>query len=162
MITDGFCMSLFTSCFYYSFVQRHQRKTDYDLIERVLGQNKGKNLRHFHPWREILLSHQRAVLPRDYLSRDCEDKAPGWSHTWMKDKAGCPHRQRYSLLIQKGPSSHSLTGFNGFCDTTNKSTWTAILVQIKGQNHSLPCLHQQPHIDMQECNSRPSVQNTSS
>lgn len=108
MITDGFCMSLFTSCFYYSFVQRHQRKTDYDLIERVLGQNKGKNLRHFHPWREILLSHQRAVLPRDYLSRDCEDKAPGWSHTWMKDKAGCPHRQRYSWSKRDHPPIASL------------------------------------------------------
>lgn len=162
MITDGFCMSLFTSCFYYSSVQRHWRKTDYDLIERVLGWNKGTNMRYFLPWREILLSHQRAVLPRDCLSRDCEDKAPGWSHTWMKDKASCSHRQRYSLLIQKGPSSHSLTELSGFWDTSNKNIRTAILVQIKGQKHSVLCLHQQPHIDMQEYNSRPSIQNTSS
>lgn len=28
-------MSLFTSCFYYSFVQKHWRKTGYDLMKSI-------------------------------------------------------------------------------------------------------------------------------
>lgn len=124
----------------------------------------------------------KGSLPRDFLSRDSEYKGPGWSHSWTRDKADCSHRQWDTLLIPKG-SFHGLTGDNGFCDTSNKNTWTTILVQIKGQNHLRvrlddPCgsfsaqnilwsviwfsVSISSPTDMQEWKSRPSIQNTSS
>lgn len=137
---------------------------------------------------EILSSTERDLfipakgsLPRDYLSRDSEYKGLGWSHSWTRDKADCSHSQWDSLLIPMG-SFHSLTEHKGFCDISNKHTWTTILVQNKGQNHLRvrlddPCgFLSAQHIrwsviwcsaslssptGTQEWKSRPSIQNTS-
>ena len=142
------------------FCAKALEENRYDLMERVLGWNKGTNLRYFPPWREILLSHQRAVLPRDYLSRDSEYKAPGQSHTWMRDKASCSHRQRYSWCKTDCPFM-ALLGLMDFVIPITRTHGQLFWFRSKAKTIQC-CLHQQPHIDMQECNSRPSIQNTSS
>lgn len=77
MNTDGFCVPPFTSCFYYFWAKALWRKTNYDLMESVLGWNKGQN-QWFFPSKEITFFLQRAVLPGDYRA-DSEYGAPGWS-----------------------------------------------------------------------------------
>lgn len=81
-----------------------------------------------------LFIQAKGSLPGDYLSRDSEYKGPGWSPSWTRGKDDCSHRRWDSLLIPK-VSFHGLIERNGFCDTSNKHTWTTILVQVKGQNH---------------------------
>lgn len=65
------------------------------------------------------------------------------------DMASCSQGQRYSLASQKGLSFDGLAGLNGLCGTSNKNTWTAILLQIEDEDHPVLCLHQQPHVDRQ-------------
>lgn len=107
------CMSLFSSCYYYSFMQRHQRKTDYDLMESAGLKQRNKSEISSSTERDLFIP-AKGSLPRDYLSRDSEYKGPGWSHSWTRDKADCSHREWEALLIPKG-SFHGLSGHNGFC-----------------------------------------------
>lgn len=142
MITDGFCMSPFTSCFYYFFVQWHWRKTDYNLMERVLGWSEGKNMCVFFSPQEIPLFYQRA--PMDEETRLA---VPTDLVTHSSSKTG---------------SFQGITRHNAFCDASNNNTRAAIPAQKKRfkSNHLELFRQKQPHVDMQESNSRPSIYRT--
>lgn len=81
----------------------------------------------------------------------------GW-----RDKASCSRRPCYSFFIQERLSFQGITRHNAFCDTSNKNTQAATLAQKKRpkSNHLELFLQKQPHVDMQESNSKPSIYRT--